>query len=63
MNPNYHDGADRVVCLDVDQFYANRGENVPDAGELPCTNAPGAADESADGGPVLPGDDGGDSGD
>lgn len=50
MNPSYGH-FDHVMCDDAQVFMSER----PDAGlpPLPCTDAPGALDESADGGPAV----------
>lgn len=55
MNPNYRGGALHVACDDVQQYYAVRNRSAPTS--LPtCSDAPGAFDEAADGGPNVGGD-------
>jgi hypothetical protein len=51
MNPTYRAGADHVACLDVSQYNAVRPEIEAGTPAMVCTDAPGALDEAADGGP------------
>jgi hypothetical protein len=42
MNPTYSEGADHVACMDVANYYLERGLPGPPAGTAPCTDAPGS---------------------
>jgi hypothetical protein len=52
MNPTYRAGGDHVTCSDVAQYNAVRPEIEAGVPAMACTDAPGALDEAADGGPT-----------
>jgi hypothetical protein len=53
MNPDYQRAEKHVGCLDVEQYQSERLGQDAGVPLLSCSDAPGAFDEAADGGPAV----------